>query len=119
MRRYCFYQQIRPELLDHYVERHREVWPDLLRALKATGWHNFSIHLREDGLLVGYVESPDIEAAQAAMAELEVNEQWQREMVPFFDSIDAPPDESFLYLREVFHLETQLAALDDRPDRAD
>jgi L-rhamnose mutarotase len=113
MRRYCFYQQIRPEQIETYVERHRAVWPEMLRALEATGWHNFSIHLRDDGLLVGYVESPDIVAAQAAMAELEVNERWQREMKPFFDGLDAPPDESFVYLREVFHLESQLAAIAD------
>lgn len=112
MRRYCFYQQIRPEHLDEYVARHRAVWPELLEALTANGWHNFSLHVRDDGLLVGYVESPDLETAQAAMAQLEVNRRWQREMLPFFDSDGVSPDESFVFLTEVFHLETQLESRD-------
>ena len=45
------------------------------------------------------------------MAATDVNERWQREMAEFFcDLGDARPDTGFLQLREVFHLEDQLAA---------
>jgi len=104
--RYCFCLQVRPERIPEYVERHREVWPDMQQALRETGWQNYSLFLREDGLLVGYVEAEDLEAAQAAMARTEVNTRWQAEMAEFFTGIDGrPPDEGFLLLREVFHLE--------------
>jgi L-rhamnose mutarotase len=106
MKRYCFCLQVKPDRLDEYVERHRTVWPEMLEALRDTGWHNYSLFLRDDGLLIGYVESDDLAAAQAAMARTEVNARWQAEMAEFFTGIDGrPPDESFLLLREVFHLD--------------
>jgi L-rhamnose mutarotase len=103
--RYCFNLQVRPERMAEYVERHQAVWPDMLDALRATGWRNYSLFLRSDGLLIGYVEADDLAAAQAAMAETEVNARWQAEMAPFFTGIDGrPPDEGFVLLQEVFHL---------------
>ena len=109
--RVCFQLQVRPERIDEYRERHAAVWPEMLRALKRTGWNNYSLFLRDDGLLIGYVETPSIAAAQAAMAETDVNARWQAEMAEFFVDLDVPPDEGFVRLIEVFHLEDQLAAL--------
>ena len=113
--RYCFLLQVRPDRLDEYKERHRTVWPDMLAALRDTGWRNYSLHLRDDGLLVGYVEADDLAAAQRAMAATEVNARWQAEMAPFFAGLDGrPPDEGFLVLEEIFHLEEQLARTETR-----
>jgi L-rhamnose mutarotase len=109
MQRVCFQLQVRPERIAEYRERHRAVWPDMLRALASTGWHNYSLFLRDDGLLIGYVETPSIEEAQAGMARTEVNRRWQAEMAEFFvDLGDQQPDQGFLVLEEVFHLEDQL-----------
>jgi len=103
--RYCFCLQVRPDRLDEYVERHRDVWPDMQAALRDSGWHNYSLFLRDDGLLIGYVESDDLDAAQKAMAATEVNARWQAQMTEFFAGIDGRPlDESFLLLPEIFHL---------------
>ena len=52
-RRYCFELHVKPERIDEYKERHAAVWPDMLRALKDTGWHNYSLFMRPDGLLIG------------------------------------------------------------------
>lgn len=106
MTRVCFLLQVRPERLDEYRARHREVWPDMLQALRDTGWHNYSLFLRPDGLLVGYFETLNLEAAQAGMAQREVNARWQSEMAPFFTELGGlRPDEGFLQLEEVFHLD--------------
>lgn len=111
MARYCFQLQVRPELLAEYGARHGAVWPDMLRALADTGWRNYSIFARDDGLLVGYVEADDLAAAQAAMAQTEVNARWQADMARFFTGLDGRrPDEGFLLLTEIFHLEDQLNA---------
>ena len=111
MARYCFLLQVRPEQLDEYRQRHAAVWPDMLRALAQTGWRNYSIFARTDGLLVGYVEADDLAAAQEAMAATEVNARWQAEMSKYFVGLDGRgPDESFLLLEPVFNLEDQLAA---------
>ena len=108
MERVCFQLQVRPGMMSEYRRRHAAIWPDMARALKDTGWDNYSLFLRPDGLLIGYVESEDFAAAQAAMAETEVNARWQAEMSPFFVALQGRPDEGFLRLEEVFHLEDQL-----------
>ena len=128
MERVCFTLQVRPERIEEYAVRHAAVWPEMLAALAGSGWQNYSLFLREDGLLVGYLETPSLERALAGMASTEVNRRWQDEMAPFFVDLgdarpdggpdagagprpDARPDTAFLRLREVFHLEDQLAAL--------
>jgi L-rhamnose mutarotase len=111
MPRVCFTLQVRTDRMEEYAERHAAVWPDMLRALQATGWTNYSLFLRDDGLLVGYLETDDLAAAQAGMARTDVNARWQAEMAPFFEDLDLPPDQGFWQLDEVFHLEDQLAAL--------
>ena len=101
MERVCFLLQVRPERLEEYRERHRQVWPEMLDALREAGWRNYSLFLRDDGLLVGYLETDDFEAAQRTMAETEVNDRWQRDMAAFFD---ARADHALVRLEEVFHL---------------
>ena len=106
MQRVCFLLKVRADRLEEYKARHQAVWPEMRAALADTGWHNYSLFLRADGLLVGYLETPDFDAARAAMAELEVNERWQTEMAPFFEALDGRrPDEGLLTLDEVFHLD--------------
>ena len=103
MERVCFLARVRPDRLDEYRDRHKAVWPEMRAALAAAGWGNYSIFLAADGLLVGYLETDDYQAALDAMAVTEVNERWQAEMSEFFVA-HGPPDQSFLRLEEIFHL---------------
>jgi L-rhamnose mutarotase len=104
MARYCFCLQVKPERMAEYAGRHRAVWPEMRAALSESGWHNYSLFLREDGLLIGYVEAEDLAAAQAAMARTEVNARWQAEMAGFFTGLGGRgPDEDPWLLTEVFH----------------
>ncbi|UWE09946.1 L-rhamnose mutarotase [Actinacidiphila bryophytorum] len=105
MKRVCFLLKVRQERLAEYRERHAAVWPEMQAALTATGWHNYSLFLRDDGLLVGYLETDDFERARAAMDRTEVNARWQKEMAGFFEELDgAAPDAAMVPLSEVFHL---------------
>jgi L-rhamnose mutarotase len=105
MQRVCFVLQVKPERLVEYKERHRSVWPEMQAALRDTGWGNYSLFLRNDGLLVGYLETENFERARAEMAKREVNERWQREMGDFFVQPDGIlPDRAMQPLEEVFHL---------------
>ncbi|WP_027482285.1 L-rhamnose mutarotase [Deinococcus pimensis] len=104
--RVCFLLRVKPDRLDEYRARHASVWPDMLAALRDTGWHNYSLFLAHDGLLVGYFETPDLAAALSGMGKREVNARWQAEMAPFFEDLGGRnPDEGFLRLEEVFHLD--------------
>ena len=104
--RICFRLHIRPETRDEYVRRHGQVWPEMLDALRRTGWRNYSLFLGDDGTLIGYLECDDFAAAQAAMAATEVNARWQAEMAGFFSELDGgTPDEGMHAEPEIFHLD--------------
>ena len=106
MHRICFALQVKPERLEEYKRRHREVWPEMLTALRETGWTNYSLFLRDDGMLVGYLETQDFERARSGMAKREVNARWQRAMADFFVQPDGVlPDRAMQPLEEVFHLD--------------
>jgi L-rhamnose mutarotase len=105
MERVAFLLQVRPDRMDEYRARHREVWPEMLDALREAGWRNYSLFAREDGAIFGYLETDDFEAAQRAMAATDVNARWQAEMAEFFELPgDERPDTGLLRLEEVFHL---------------
>ncbi len=106
MERVCFLGRVKGERLAEYRERHERVWPEMLGALREAGWGNYSLFLTEDGLLVGYLETDDYQAALARMAETEVNARWQREMASYFTELDGrPPDRGFRRIAEIFHLD--------------
>ncbi|WP_280425977.1 L-rhamnose mutarotase [Nocardia carnea] len=111
--RVCFLLALRPDRIDDYLAAHTTVWPDMLDALRGAGWTNYSLFLRpEDGLVVGYLETPDFAKAQAAMAATEVNARWQATMAEYFQApvttpgeLGARPDETMHRLTEYFHLD--------------
>ncbi|MBV9679204.1 MAG: L-rhamnose mutarotase [Acidobacteriaceae bacterium] len=106
MERVCFVLQVRPERLEEYKSRHRAVWPEMQQALTETGWRNYSLFLRPDGLLVGYLETNDFTKAKAEMAKRAINDKWQREMADFFVAPEGVlPDRAMTPLEEVFHLD--------------
>ena len=51
MQRVCFLLKVKADRLEEYRRRHEQVWPEMLEALRETGWRNYSLFLREDGLL--------------------------------------------------------------------
>jgi L-rhamnose mutarotase len=108
----CFTNRVRPDRLEEYKQRHRAVWPDMLRALAETGWHDYRLFLTPDGLLIGFVECDDLDQSQAQMAAREVNQRWQAGMAEYFLPSDGRPDEGMVPVEQVFHLEEQLDRLD-------
>ena len=77
----------------------------MLVALRETDWHNYTLFMRQDGLIFGYFETEaDLATAQAKMAAKEINTRWQEFMSSFMDA-NARPDETFLELEEYFHLD--------------
>jgi len=105
MQRICFLLKVKQDRLTEYKARHREVWPEMRAALSRNGWHNYSLFLREDGLLIGYLETEDFQAAVKGMEKEEVNACWQAEMAEFFEALEGQrPDEAMRPLEQVFFL---------------
>jgi L-rhamnose mutarotase len=106
MQRVCFLARVRPDRLEEYRAAHREVWPEMTAALSQAGWANYTLFLAGDGLLVGYLETDDFDAARRRMEQAGVNARWQAEMAPFFAGPgDRRPDEGFHRIPEIFHLD--------------
>jgi len=107
MKRIAFLLKVKEDKIEEYKKHHETVWPEMLEALTRTGWHNYSLFMREDGLLFGYFETPDnFQAALDGMAKEEINAKWQEFMAPYFEDLGAAhADESMIQLKEVFHLD--------------
>lgn len=106
LKRVCFCLQVKKDRLAEYKSRHAAVWPEMRDALRGAGWHNYSLFLRDDGLLIGYVETPDFDRALSDMAATAVNRRWQEQMAEFFESDSGlPADEQMRPIPEVFHLD--------------
>jgi L-rhamnose mutarotase len=104
MQRVCFTLKLRADTLPEYLERHKNVWPEMQDALRATGWTNYTLFLGPNATLIGYVEVEDFAKAREGMKAFPVNARWQAEMLPFFDSSDKA-DDAMQPLLEVFHLD--------------
>jgi L-rhamnose mutarotase len=107
MKRVGFLLKVKADMIPAYKEHHKNVWPDMLAALRRTGWHNYSLYMRDDGLMFGYFEAAEsFDASRAGMEKEEVNARWQAMMGPFFDQLEGlRPDEGMMELEEVFHLD--------------
>ena len=106
MERVCFLLQIKPGMVEEYLTAHEVVWPEMLEALSRTGWHNYSMFIRQsDGLVIGYLETDDYAAAQRAIDAEPINQKWQAVMGPYFELPGgARPDDGSFRLTEYFHL---------------
>lgn len=102
--RVCFLLHLKPGRVQDYLQAHEHVWPEMLEALSRTGWRNYSLFVREsDGLVVGYLETDDFEAAVAGMDSEEINERWQRGMAEYFQD-STNPDKAMERLTHYFYL---------------
>ncbi len=92
--RSCFLLRVRPERLSDYVEAHQQVWDEMREALTHSGWRNYSLFLQPGtGMVVGYFEADDVDAARRAIAASPVNTRWQAEMARYFVTPDGGAEE--------------------------
>jgi L-rhamnose mutarotase len=100
-RRVAFVLRVRPDRIDEYVAAHRNVWPEMLDALRAAGIHNYSI-FRDGNQVFGYFETEDIAATERYLASQEVVGRWQDAMADLLE--ERVPDEGPPSLEEIFRL---------------
>jgi L-rhamnose mutarotase len=100
--RSAFVLEVRPERVDAYVEAHRNVWPEMLDALRGAGIRNYTI-FRSGTKMFGYFEADDLEAASRFMAEQEVSARWQDAMAELLE--ERVPDGGAPALQEIFRLD--------------
>jgi L-rhamnose mutarotase len=102
IQRSAFVLRVRPDKIDDYIEAHRNVWPEMLAALREAGIRNYTI-FRNGNEMFGYFESGDLEAAADHMEAQEVNARWQDAMAGLLD--ERVPDAGPPALEEIFRLD--------------
>lgn len=107
MKRVGFLLKVKADRVEEYKKRHEEVWPEMKEALRRNGWHNYTLFMREDGLLFGYFETEEsFTTALEGMDNEDVNARWQASMSPYFEAPPGSrPDQNMVELEEVFHLD--------------
>jgi L-rhamnose mutarotase len=100
--RSAFVLRVRPERIDDYVAAHREVWPEMLAALRGAGIRNYSI-FREGSQVFGYFEAQDLDAAARFLADQPVCNRWQDAMAELLE--ERVPDAGPPALEQIFRLD--------------
>ncbi len=93
---------VHPDRLAEYDRRHAEPWPEMMRALDAAGFHNYT-GFRRSSQVVYYGEfHPDMPTAVGAIGATEVNRRWN---ASFQGIITTMTDASgnLLTAHEIFH----------------
>ncbi len=97
-----FVLHVRPERMDDYLAAHRNVWPEMLDALRASGVRNYTI-FRAGSSVFGYFEADDLDAAARYLASQEVSARWQDAMAELLE--DRVPDGGPPALEQIFRLD--------------
>jgi L-rhamnose mutarotase len=100
--RTAFVLRVRPDKVEEYVRAHREVWPEMLDALRGAGIRNYTI-FRDGDQMFGYFEAHDLAAAERYLAQHDVSARWQDAMAELL--LQRVPDGGPPALEEVFRLE--------------
>ena len=100
--RAAFVLRVRPDKIEEYVRAHRNVWPEMLDALRAAGIRNYTI-FRDGSRIFGYFEADDLAAAERYLAQQDVSTRWQDAMADLLEQ--RVPDRGPPVLEEVFRLD--------------
>jgi L-rhamnose mutarotase len=104
MERLCFVVELYPGTEEEYERRHDEIWPELVEAIRASGFRNYTL-FRRGTQVVGYVEChPDVATAFSTIQPNGINKRWAKW---FEDVIVELADENgdLIKMDEVWHLD--------------
>lgn len=94
---------VHPERIAEYDERHAKPWPEMVAALEASGFRNYS-GFRSGSLVAYYGEFyPDMATAVATIGATDVNRRWSESFRGIITTI-TDEEGSLFTAHEVFHL---------------
>jgi L-rhamnose mutarotase len=76
MERLCYVFELASGQEEEYLRRHADVWPEVIDAIKAAGFSNYSL-FRRGREIYAYAEcEPDVRTAMARLEATDVNARW-------------------------------------------
>ena len=101
MQRFAWKARVLPGMLDEYIRRHDDIWPEMTALLNAAGIRNYTIWNVGDELF-GYYECDDIAFAAKVQAESPVVDKWNIYMKDVMAMEFDPLTGTAVQLRQVF-----------------
>jgi len=102
MERFVWKAKVLPGMLDEYIRRHDEIWPEMTEVLNRAGVRNYTIWNTADEL-IGYYECDDIGYASRVQSESPVVDRWNLYMKDVMVMEFDPVTGTSVRLRQVFH----------------
>ncbi len=87
--------KLRPGKKEEYIRRHKEIWPEMVRALKEASICHYSIWMDGEELFGCYECEKGAEYALRYQAENEVVQRWEASMEPITEKSPARPVQVF------------------------
>lgn len=104
MERLCFTFELHDGKEEEYERRHREIWPEMVEAVRAAGFTNYTL-FRRGRTVVGYAECvPDVATVLARIGASEVNARWAASFEPIIRRLTDERGDLFRFA-EVWHLD--------------
>jgi L-rhamnose mutarotase len=77
MERLCHVFRIAPGTEEEYVRRHVEIWPEMVEAMKAAGFANYTLYRHGLDVIAVCECQPDVETCFARFGEFDVGARWR------------------------------------------
>ena len=108
MEHIMFVQEVKQDKKDEYIDAHRDIWPELLTAIKESGIEREMIWMHGNYICI-YMMSDDFEKAMASLGEKQIFKDWLEKMGPMLAMMqDYSGEGKVIKLEKVFDLEKQL-----------
>lgn len=104
MQRHAIITKLKPDMVQHYIDLHNKIWPEVVAMGHSAGLRNYSIH-RIGTYLFSYYEyvGNNYEADMAWKDSQDIVKQWQAATAVCFDSVTE--EEKTISLQEIFYHE--------------
>lgn len=105
MEKYAWKGMIKEGMLEEYIKRHNEIWPEMIKVLKDAGIENYTIW-NTGCELFGYYEcSKGVEYAAKVQAESPIVDKWNEYMKDILIMEMDPETGAQPLLKKVFTLD--------------
>jgi len=104
VKRHAFKMKLKPGAAVEYERQHREIWPELSRALREAGVSDYSIFLDEETLTLFAVQKQAEGNTAAELPDHPMVKKWWAHVAPLME-VNSDNSPRCGNLREVFHLD--------------
>ena len=104
MNRVAFKMKLKHGFKQEYIERHKEVWPEIAELIKRSGVKDYSIFLDEETNILFAVQKTSGDVSSQDLGYDEIQQKWWDYMSDIMET-NADNSPVSVHLEEVFHLD--------------